>query len=301
MRAWLRARGYGDVIVKKRGINVVPEELRAALRLARGRPDRDPGAHAHRCRPAGPAGGARARQGQVPSRRKPAPSATRNPPNSPGHPAEPAGSGWPAAGAPIPAPSAAAAGCARAARDGHPLAGQAHGELGPLAAGEVDQARAIEPGARHELHGEVVAVPGARVDDQRVLPRGDRTDHELRRPAREAAGRGRIPPGWAIAEASATGAGVAVGSAEASSGVLDHSRDVGVQRVVDIDQVDRDAGQRLAGLPVEDPAHRDRTRGEGEVHIACAPARRRGRNCVSPACPGAAYHAFSRPAAAASA
>jgi hypothetical protein len=33
MRAWLRARGYGDVIVKKRGINVVPEELRAALRL----------------------------------------------------------------------------------------------------------------------------------------------------------------------------------------------------------------------------------------------------------------------------
>ena len=34
MRAWLRTRGYGDVIVKKRGINVVPEELRAALRLA---------------------------------------------------------------------------------------------------------------------------------------------------------------------------------------------------------------------------------------------------------------------------
>ncbi len=33
MRAWLRARGYGDVIVKKRGINVVPEQLRAALRL----------------------------------------------------------------------------------------------------------------------------------------------------------------------------------------------------------------------------------------------------------------------------
>ena len=33
MRAWLRTRGYGDVIVKKRGINVVPEELRAALRL----------------------------------------------------------------------------------------------------------------------------------------------------------------------------------------------------------------------------------------------------------------------------
>ena len=34
LRAWLRTRGYGDVIVKKRGINVVPEELRAALRLA---------------------------------------------------------------------------------------------------------------------------------------------------------------------------------------------------------------------------------------------------------------------------
>ena len=33
LRAWLRTRGYGDVIVKKRGINVVPEELRAALRL----------------------------------------------------------------------------------------------------------------------------------------------------------------------------------------------------------------------------------------------------------------------------
>jgi SAM-dependent methyltransferase len=33
MRASLRTRGYGDVIVKKRGINVVPEELRAALRL----------------------------------------------------------------------------------------------------------------------------------------------------------------------------------------------------------------------------------------------------------------------------
>jgi hypothetical protein len=33
MRAWLRARGFGDVIVKKRGINVIPEELRRALRL----------------------------------------------------------------------------------------------------------------------------------------------------------------------------------------------------------------------------------------------------------------------------
>ncbi|HYN56774.1 MAG TPA: hypothetical protein VES03_06220 [Motilibacterales bacterium] len=33
MRAWLRARGFGDVVVKKRGINVVPEQLRAALHL----------------------------------------------------------------------------------------------------------------------------------------------------------------------------------------------------------------------------------------------------------------------------
>ncbi len=33
MRAWLRARDYGDVVVKKRGINVVPEDLRTALRL----------------------------------------------------------------------------------------------------------------------------------------------------------------------------------------------------------------------------------------------------------------------------
>ena len=33
LRAWLRSHGYGDVIVKKRGVNVVPEELRAALRL----------------------------------------------------------------------------------------------------------------------------------------------------------------------------------------------------------------------------------------------------------------------------
>jgi hypothetical protein len=38
MRAWLRARGYGDVVVKKRGINVVPEQLRADLRLAGGGP-----------------------------------------------------------------------------------------------------------------------------------------------------------------------------------------------------------------------------------------------------------------------
>ncbi len=33
LRGWLRARGYADVIVKKRGVNVVPEELRAQLRL----------------------------------------------------------------------------------------------------------------------------------------------------------------------------------------------------------------------------------------------------------------------------
>lgn len=34
MRAWLRARGVGDVVVKKRGVAVVPEELRASLRLS---------------------------------------------------------------------------------------------------------------------------------------------------------------------------------------------------------------------------------------------------------------------------
>lgn len=33
LRAWLRSRSYGDVIIKKRGVNIVPEELRAALRL----------------------------------------------------------------------------------------------------------------------------------------------------------------------------------------------------------------------------------------------------------------------------
>jgi hypothetical protein len=33
LRAHLRAQGFGDVIIKKRGINVVPEELRSALRL----------------------------------------------------------------------------------------------------------------------------------------------------------------------------------------------------------------------------------------------------------------------------
>jgi hypothetical protein len=33
LRAHLRAQGFGDVIIKKRGINVVPEDLRAALRL----------------------------------------------------------------------------------------------------------------------------------------------------------------------------------------------------------------------------------------------------------------------------
>lgn len=38
MRAWLRARGFGDVVIKKRGINVVPEQLRAALHLRGGGP-----------------------------------------------------------------------------------------------------------------------------------------------------------------------------------------------------------------------------------------------------------------------
>jgi hypothetical protein len=38
LRAWLRARGYGDVVVKKRGVNVVPEQLRADLRLGGGGP-----------------------------------------------------------------------------------------------------------------------------------------------------------------------------------------------------------------------------------------------------------------------
>ena len=33
MRAWLRSRGFGDVVIKKRGVAVVPEELRAALHL----------------------------------------------------------------------------------------------------------------------------------------------------------------------------------------------------------------------------------------------------------------------------
>ncbi len=33
MRAWLRSHGYGDVVVKKRGVNIVPEQLRAGLRL----------------------------------------------------------------------------------------------------------------------------------------------------------------------------------------------------------------------------------------------------------------------------
>lgn len=33
MRTWLRTHGYCDVVVKKRGVNVVPEQLRAALRL----------------------------------------------------------------------------------------------------------------------------------------------------------------------------------------------------------------------------------------------------------------------------
>jgi hypothetical protein len=38
LRAALRDRGYGDVVVKKRGINVVPEELRKDLRLTGGGP-----------------------------------------------------------------------------------------------------------------------------------------------------------------------------------------------------------------------------------------------------------------------
>ncbi len=38
MRAELRSRGYGDVVVKKRGVNVVPEQLRRALRLTGGGP-----------------------------------------------------------------------------------------------------------------------------------------------------------------------------------------------------------------------------------------------------------------------
>jgi hypothetical protein len=33
LRAWLRSRGFADVVVKKRGVAVVPEQLRAALRL----------------------------------------------------------------------------------------------------------------------------------------------------------------------------------------------------------------------------------------------------------------------------
>lgn len=38
MRAALRARGFGDVVVKKRGVAVVPEELRHDLRLSGGGP-----------------------------------------------------------------------------------------------------------------------------------------------------------------------------------------------------------------------------------------------------------------------
>lgn len=33
MRAWLRARGFGDVVVKKRGLDLAPEQVRASLRL----------------------------------------------------------------------------------------------------------------------------------------------------------------------------------------------------------------------------------------------------------------------------
>lgn len=34
MRAWLRAHGFGDVVVKKRGLDLVPDQVRADLRLA---------------------------------------------------------------------------------------------------------------------------------------------------------------------------------------------------------------------------------------------------------------------------
>ena len=44
LRAALRERGAGDVVVKKRGIAVEPEELRRRLRLERRRTDRDAGA-----------------------------------------------------------------------------------------------------------------------------------------------------------------------------------------------------------------------------------------------------------------
>ena len=63
MRAWLRTRGYGDVIVKKRGINVVPEELRAALRLTGSGPTATLVLTRTDAGPAGPAGGAQ--HGQV--------------------------------------------------------------------------------------------------------------------------------------------------------------------------------------------------------------------------------------------
>lgn len=33
LRGWLRARGFADVVIKKRGVAIVPEQLRAALRL----------------------------------------------------------------------------------------------------------------------------------------------------------------------------------------------------------------------------------------------------------------------------
>ncbi len=34
MRSWLTKRGYGNVVIKKRGVGIVPEDLRAALRLS---------------------------------------------------------------------------------------------------------------------------------------------------------------------------------------------------------------------------------------------------------------------------
>ena len=38
MRAALRAKGFGDVVVKKRGVAVVPEQLRRRLALGGGGP-----------------------------------------------------------------------------------------------------------------------------------------------------------------------------------------------------------------------------------------------------------------------
>ena len=147
----------------------------------RERTDRDPGAHAHRCRPVGPAGGAQNGQVRLPSRRNPAPSGTRNPPNNPGHPAEPTGSAWPAGGAPDAAPSVAAA-----VAPGLGATGIRWRTRLTVNSARSPRARSIRPAPSSperptELDGDVVAVLGARVDDQGVLPRGDGTDHDLRR------------------------------------------------------------------------------------------------------------------------